>query len=337
MTSAMFTTHPLPVSDQFDAWRSWYASVFDIVSRQSAVEGFAARSAAWIRDGFGLNCVSTPPISKTRSKTLIRRNPVDHWCISVGKNGASDIRIGGTALVAPPGVPYVFSLGEEMRSDRSGDRIQLFLARDSFQEIASLLDSTRGTAIDTAGGRLLADYLLLLERNIPQLAPNDGPMLAGAIEAMLVACLAPSAGRSSVAKSQIDLTLMERVRHAVGRNLRSPTLGPERLCREAGTSRSRLYRLLEKEGGVAHYIQRRRLSESFSLLCDVSNDFSIGKVAEMLCFADGSSFSRAFRREFGMRPSDVRSRSQVGVPQTLPPRNLEGTAIRSFGEYLRSF
>ena len=57
----------------------------------------------------------------------------------------------------------------------------------------------------------------------------------------------------------IRVTLMERVRQAVRRNLRSPSLGPDKLCREAATSRSQLYRLLENEGGVKSYIQRRRL------------------------------------------------------------------------------
>ena len=228
------------------------------------------------------------------------------------------------------------SLGQETYQERERERIQLYLARDSFQAIAPLLEAAQGTALDTPEGRLLADYMLLLERNLPHLPPTDGPKLAAAIQAMLGACLAPSVGRMAEASRHIDLTLMERVRQAVRRNLRSPSLGPDKLCREAATSRSQLYRLLESEGGVAHYIQRRRLSESYSMLCDVSKNFPIGKVAEMLCFADGSSFSRAFRREFGMSPSDVRARSLVEVPRTMPPKRSASAGIHSFGEALRS-
>ena len=44
--------------------------------------------------------------------------------------------------------------------------------------------------------------------------------------------------------------------------------------------------------------------------------------AEMLCFADGSTFSRAFRREFGMSPSDVRARASSGMPPNAPSRNV---------------
>jgi AraC-like DNA-binding protein len=335
MIAATFTTHSLPLSEQFDAWRGWYASVFDTSPRVPTAGGFRAKTVSWMQGGFGFSRVSSPPILMNRTSILIRRNPVDHWCISLSKKSATELRIGARRVMIPARMPYVFSLGEEISTERSRDRIQLYLARDSFQAIAPLLDAARGTALETPEGHLLADYLLLLERHIPELPAEDGATLARAVQAMISACLAPSADRMAEATRQIDLTLMERVRQAVRKNLRSPSLGPDKLCREAATSRSQLYRLLEGEGGVAHYIQRRRLSESFSILCDPANSFPIGKVAEMLCFADGSSFSRVFRREFGMSPRDVRAGAVGGSPPKVPPRNAAAPGARSFSECLR--
>lgn len=336
MTPATFMTHPLPASEQFEAWRSWYASIFEIIARQPVAEGFRGKAVTWMLDGFAFSRVSTPPISANRSKINTRREPLDHWCVSLCKTNSSEYQGGSGWSMVPAMVPYVFSLGEEMSGERSRHRIQLYLARDSFQTIAPLLDAARGMALETPEGRLLADYMILLERNIPDLPALDAAKLAVAIQAMLSACLAPTSGRVAEAERHIDLTLMERVRQAVRRNLRSPSLGPDRLCREAATSRSQLYRLLEGEGGVVHYIQRRRLSESFSILCDVSNNVSIGRVAEMLCFADASSFSRAFRREFGMSPSDVRAGAIGGLPPTPPPRNAIASGAHSFSEILHS-
>jgi AraC-like DNA-binding protein len=188
---------------------------------------------------------------------------------------------------------------------------------------------------DTPLGRLLGDYMLLLEHELSNLSLEDAGRLENTVDAMLRACLAPSADRVALAKRQINLTLMERVRLAVGRHLRSPSLGPDKLCREAATSRSQLYRLLEGEGGVAHYIQRRRLSESFAILCDTSNNFSIAAIAEILCFADASSFSRAFRREFGMTPSDVRGASRGGLAPVVTPAGSSGPRTSSFADCLR--
>ena len=81
------------------------------------------------------------------------------------------------------------------------------------------------------------------------------------------------------------------------------------LCRQLGTSRSQLYRLMEGAGGVTHYIKRQRLFEGYAALCDTSNTRPIAAIAEELCFADRSAFTRAFRHEFGTRPSDVRAAS----------------------------
>jgi AraC-like DNA-binding protein len=337
MNPAIFTTHALSASEQFEAWRGWYDHVFDLDARQPTADGFHARNASWKMDGIVFSCVSAPPVSASRTKTLIRRNPLDHWVIALGKQHAADLSIGHGALHAPAKVPFFFSLADETRSERMGDRIQLYLSRDRFQSISRLLDGATGTVLDTPEGKLLADYLLLLERHLRYLPAEDSATLPAAVQAMVSACLAPTADRVAAARTHVDLTLMERVRQAVRRNLRSPSLGPDRLCREAATSRSQLYRLLESEGGVAHYIQRRRLSESFALLCDGSNNASIGKIAELLCFADGSSFSRAFRREFGLSPSDVRAASLAGLPPAAAQKSVGPSRARSFADCLRGF
>jgi AraC-like DNA-binding protein len=337
MIAETFSTYSLPASQQLEAWRNWYGAIFEATSAGSRDEGFAAANSIWSLNGFTLSRVSSPPTCIERTRHLLRRNHVDHWAFTVSKRTTSDIEVRDRALEVPPGVPFLLSLGEEMHIHRrqQDERVQLLLARDSFQAIAPLLDATRGTALDASRGRLLADYILLLERNLPNLTPEEGSRLPSAIQAMVSACLAPSVDRLAAAGREIDLTLMERVRRAVRRHLRSPSLGPDKLCREAATSRSQLYRLLEGEGGVARYIQRRRLSESFAILCDTSNNFSIAAIAETLCFADASNFSRAFRREFGTSPREVRTASLVGLAPAATSKVPAGSETHSFADYLR--
>ena len=337
MEPEKFTTHSLAVPEQTEAWRTWYDSVFDTTSLQRADKGFGATNLTWRLDGVVFSRVSTPAVAVVRTKAHIRRTPVDHWAITLSKRGATDVRSRDTSLTAPTGVPYVLSLGEEMYIERGEDeRLQLYLSRDRFYGIAPLLDASRGMALNTSQGRLLADYMVLLERNLPNLTPEDGSRLPDAIQAMLSTCLVPSIGRLGAVGRQIDLTLMERVRRAVRRNLRSPMLGPDTLCREAATSRSQLYRLLEGEGGVARYIQRRRLSECFAILCNTSSNFSVAAIAETLCFADASNFSRSFRREFGMSPSDVRAAALAGHLPVAIPKGAFAAGIQSFADCLRA-
>ena len=107
-------------------------------------------------------------------------------------------------------------------------------------------------------------------------------------------------------------------------------LTPERLCREAGMSRSTLYRLLDGEGGVAHYVQRQRLLASRAALADAATAKSVAAVADEFCFADASSFSRAFRREFGVAPRDVRA----GRAFASATRDRFGPNVRGLRECL---
>jgi AraC-like DNA-binding protein len=335
MISQTFSTDALPVPEQLEAWRRWLSPIFEVESLRPTQAGFVATNWNWTLAGFTVSRVRSPPTLVCRPASVIRRSPVDHWAITFSKHSPSEVQVRDSSLSAPPGTPVVLSLGEEMRVSRSqhDDRLQLLLSRDHFGAIAHHLEALKGTLLQSAQANLLADYMLMLERHLPNLAPEDVDGLPKAVEAMLAACLGSSADRVATAQRQIDFTLMERVRRVVRRHLRSPSLGPDKVCREAAMSRSQLYRVLEGEGGVAHYIQRRRLSESFALLCDASQNLQIGKIAEMLCFADASSFSRAFRQEFGVTPREVRVASLAG--QTPPPPKSPG--VPSFSESLRGF
>lgn len=314
MQSDRFDTADVPKAEQYEAWLGWFDRVFDVDPGTPPEHGFRATSEIWAMDGCALNRVSAPPVRVARTRTLIRRNPLDPWCITIGRHTTSAVASAGREFKASPGVPFVVSLGNEMVSQRDQDeRLQLYLSRDDFSDIAPILDSSRGVAVDTPMGALLADYLFMLERRLADIPAEDLPRLKEAISAMVAACVAPTPGRLAEATEQLDLGRLERVRCAVRKHLRSPALGPRLLCRYVGTSRSQLYRLLESEGGVARYIQRQRLLAAYAILSDMSADKPIATIAEEFCFADASGFSRAFRQEFGISPSDQRAASRAGT------------------------
>jgi len=66
--------------------------------------------------------------------------------------------------------------------------------------------------------------------------------------------------------------------------------------------------------GVAHYTLRRRLLGAHKALSDPANKRLIFEIAEDCGFSGGTEFSRAFKREFGYRPTDVRMGLSNGVP-----------------------
>ena len=331
MKAETFSTSAVPAPHQFDAWMDWFDGIFDVLPHTSPRDGFCAESETWRIGGCMVSRVRAPAIRVERNVTHVRRNPLHHWVITLSRQVTSQVSSGDTALSVPPGIPFVLSLADQLTSERPEDqRLQLYMSRDKFADLAPALDRARGTALATPLGALLSDYLVLLERILPDVTPDDLPRLSDAIGAMVAACLASEQERAGAAGPQIDLVRLERIRRVVRRYLRSPALGPRLLCHRLAMSRSKLYRLMDAEGGVARYIQRERLHEAYALLSDPSVDRSITVIAEELCFADTSGFSRAFRREFGSSPSDVRAEAQAARPDMpyVCAGDAEGGSLR---------
>jgi AraC-like DNA-binding protein len=320
MNSVRFSTRELTKPRQLEAWRGWYADSFEVAPLDGPDRGFAGESEVWKLDGVALVSVSAPPLRAIRTKSLIRRDPTDHWVITIGKR-ATGLMLEKDQMSVPAGVPFVLSLGDFSASQRDLDnRLQLHIARDKFSAIAPALDAARGQAVSTPLGSMLAEYIKLLERQLPSLTDEDARNLPQAIAAMVAACVAPAADRMTAAYGQINATLKDKARRCIQGNLRSHKLGPDMLCRELGMSRSSLYRLLEAEGGVTRYIQRHRLAESFAQLSDPSNTKPIVAIADELGMLDPSSFSRAFRRQFGISPTDVREATRAGLAPSVARR-----------------
>jgi len=320
MTPLVLSTRALKSRDQFDAWRTWFSPVFEI-SRAHEQNDFIAENKVWDLGGLLISRVSAPSVRVLRAKSNLRRASVDHWVLGYCWHGSTGIRTKASDLVVPSGVPYLWSFGDESESQRTEvDRIQILLPRDTHAEMASLLDASTGSALNSPLGHLLGEYLVLLDRWLPRLKSEELPPMTAAVRSMIFACVAPSADRIVIADSEIGRVNLERARRAVRNNLKSPSLSPTSLSTIVGISRSTLYRLFEHIGGVCHYIQYQRLLAGYSALSDPENRQSIQSISTDFCFTDPSTFSRAFKREFGQSPSDVRSAAASGVPRTAPPR-----------------
>ena len=317
---SVFSTQGLPPRDQFDAWQAWHAPMVETVaSPHGPGAGFAAESRLWLLDGMAIGLVRSPGLGVICTSAHCRRDPVDHWVLTIGLGTTTQVVVGGMTHAVPARVPFLASLGEACESQRARDeRLHLYIARDRFPALTGVLDSLRGPLAGPLA-TLLADYLDILRRALPDLSATDLKRLPAAIAGMVACCIDTAALPEPQAAAQIDHALRHRIRQVVRRRLRSPSLGPLAICRELGISRSRLYRLLEDEGGVARYIQNLRLDACHAALADAEDTRTIGTIAEQHGFYDPSSFSRVFRRRFARPPGEVRAAALVGLAPP-PPR-----------------
>jgi AraC-like DNA-binding protein len=173
-----------------------------------------------------------------------------------------------------------------------------------------------GVVLRGGVGALFAGFLADLPQALEDCAPEDLGDIARLLRDLLAAALR-QAGRREAAETPAEATLRSRARRYISRNLVAD-LDVATLCRELGASRSSLYRAFEREGGVASYVQRRRLARIYRLLSDPAERRSVSELAGLHGFHDNSHFSRLFRRTFGCGPRAVRERAAALPPIEAP-------------------
>lgn len=310
------TTDAVPRQTQFAFWQASMAAHLDL-SRPRSRQGdaFPASSTSWRFGSLMLSQTRLPPCNYRRSAAHIRRDSLDHWIIAICRRGLQRQRSGEVDIEMQRGLPYVFSMAEPFEAERAGtemDWLTLYVPRDSAVELERPLAALRNRPLDGALGALLGDHLAALEECMPQLSEAEGARLATATLAVLAAAIMPRAEADFGAGDRMAELQRARIKRLIRENLGAATLGPARLCAQAGMSRSQLYRLLEPSGGVARHIQLERLRAAYRLLADPAERRGIARVAEAVGFFEPSTFSRAFRQEYGCSPRDVRMAAKGG-------------------------
>ncbi|MFG1401108.1 helix-turn-helix transcriptional regulator [Xanthobacter sediminis] len=329
-----FSTKGIPPRDQFEAWRCFVGATAEVSLVEPQRVGFAADMEVWDLGSMAFVRAALPGAGFRRRYRNLRRAALDHWCLLLTGRP-------GTGLGAPfaPGSRHLRMRHLGRSFDQASDdssMLLVYICRDLFTREAGALDAIPGHVPETAFSGIVSDYLVALSRHMGGLSRSDLPGLVDSTRALLVAWVSADGDSRAAAAGAIELTLRERVRAHVAGRLLSPALTPDSICQAVGVSRSRLYRLFEDIGGVAAYIRSQRLHAAMGRLRDPLPHGTVATIAEDYGFPDPSSFARAFRREFGMSPSDAREAARAGhvpEPRTAAPR-VEGAA--DLGRLLRA-
>lgn len=335
-----FSTEQLPAHDRFDAWREYLRPVADLAPAADGVGTSAIDLACWDLGNFAM-CQERN--SGTRfSRTLRRVKTVfaDHWYLFLIKAGSNWVVSdggwsSGQEIRGAPGQLSLYSLGEAFHGEMNPiEVLMLFIPRDAFVRQAGRLDRLNNTIIDTTRGQLLSDYMLALERQLPNLTHDEVPAIVRATEAMIAACLTPTPHSLEDARDGVILSLGERARKVVQARLSDPRLTPACLAKSIGVSRSALYRLFEPHGGAARYVRNTRLAAAHRALCDLTETRQIQQIAGSFGFTSSQEFSRAFRLRYGYSPSELRADISRSTLHLGRDPVIEGG--RTLGEFLRT-
>jgi len=288
-------TSAAPPAEQFDLYRSWNSNLGDVTLLREKFSSFNARQQVWQLGSLALMSLDYRGTGYRRRWSNKKDPVVDHWILSVPLTVSDN---GGPSI---PGQLHWHCLAAPYEAEGEDDgALALLLPRDfAFSQPYDL-------AIRPEMAALIVDYLQLLHRSLPNRMERDAEHIAVATTTLLAACLAPSRDHLVEAEGPINGVIMARAKKLIAAQLAKRDLSPEKLCRDLNISRSRLYRIFEPSGGISNYIRRQRLLRTRDILSDDTDRRSISLIAEEWGFMDPSTYSRTFRREFGMTPKEAR-------------------------------
>ncbi len=165
---------------------------------------------------------------------------------------------------------------------------------------ASVVDTRRGL------GALASAWVGQYLRELRGLAAGDAVQAMDTLLPLLCDCHASAVGRPHAAGADPH-DLLARLLAFVHAHRSDPDLTPEALRRHFGLSRRQLYAAFAScEEGPATLIRRSRLAAARDQLVQ-QPAHPIAQVAYASGFSSLSDFGRAFRREYGMTPSELRA------------------------------
>lgn len=156
---------------------------------------------------------------------------------------------------------------------------------------------------DSGPARLLVRYMHALALELPTLGQAAGVAAANAALELLRAAIEPQLPHDRAAAR-------EAIRAEIGRHVRThlqdPELGPASIARAYAMSVRALHALFEDvDASVAGLVRSQRLARCMEDL-QRRNGGSVTEIAFRWGFCDAAHFSRVFKREFGVTPSEIR-------------------------------
>ena len=269
--------------------------------------GHAFESTVWNLGAMVVARNAFPARHVIRTHERARVDQLDHYHLQVA---SSTLRIdaNGERLIVPAGAPLFLDLSQpaDMQNDE-GQSIQVFIPRDSLDELLPGPRGLHATSPQGANGGLVADLLRSLVGRLPAMTIAEGNDAAKATMQLIAASVAPTPRTLERARPALEASLLRQACRYIELHLDDPGLGPLSICNALCISRASLYRLFESYGGVAAHIMERRLHRIHETISQREQRRPLARISEEHGFKSAAHFSRAFRRQFGYAPSEVRA------------------------------
>ena len=305
-----FDTDDLPENERFDIWRSGVHAHRVWLPEGADPAQFSAHVVAWTLGEVVLARSRLPAICLARTPEMARADGEDWVSLAFQLSGTTVYTLdkGDFVRTVGPGEIIAFDTTRDFKAETSVQEvITCQISRRAIRQVMREIPPHHGHVIDGAWGRLLADCMLSLVRQLPEMAATDALGLSRTLVQLVAACLKAKSDTQARSVGRRAADVRHRAETYLERNLASPDLNPSSICKALGVSKASLYRAFAGSNGITSYIRKRRLETIHVLLNDPRETRGIGTVAYQYGFVSEAHFSRVFRQKFGLSPRDVRA------------------------------
>ncbi len=300
-----------------DGWAEAVGRSFYPLTLERAQTRFTA-SIRQTALGLGLSVaeVSCDANDLHRTPRMVRESPNDDLLLLIQLAGESTIaqrdrqvRVrAGSATLCDPLVEYKVTSGD------ASHQLVIMLPRATVRSLASPVSEVRLQLLEPRSLSLRA-LTAICEEAVSQgeVDPIEAESIGAVVTDLARSMLTANARGPARPRSREELAARARTlikdRHA------DPAVTSADLADELGVSARSLAALLKDDGGPRTMLRSTRLRTARSMLADGDHaHLTIGEVAASSGFADQTTFIRAFKREFGALPSEVRERHALILP-----------------------
>jgi AraC-like DNA-binding protein len=301
-----------PIQDQFAYWHDVICDVFIPMTPRRSIPSVGFAGSVEAR---ALGEVNRTDVWSQAQQTLhgpreVELSGGEFYFVNLMVAGHCRVQQGDRTSVVSPGqlwvvdttVPYFLDFDSQWR---------MFTFRVPHKLLSSRLSNPgQGTAMPIDGGSGIGGLAAAMMRSMWKLEEPDSAQVRVELEQSFAAVVSAALGAGDRGEPARH-ALRADVLRFVTANLGDPGLSVVGVCRRFAISPRLLHRLFEgQEHTFAETVRTMRLEQCARLLADPLNRSTVTDIAVRYGFTDSASFSRAFRRSFGIAPREMREQSR---------------------------
>lgn len=315
--ASTWSTAQLPAREQFGRWCEFVneAHLHWSIER-SSFDFFPA----FIREGrFGdfrtANLTASPQarVKGTRSAAEIAQDDEALYNFLYIAAGSECLTIDGEDIELLPGNLVLWDTTRPMDfvTGTGLHQVTLAVAHSRLHRIFPRASEFVGKPMSCASGlnKLFIDHLLALENQFGDLTKEQAWRVLDTTLNLAVTVLENG---TEIVKRNGNCDLLEKIRKYIDENLDDYELCVASIAKKHNISPRHTHRIFGEEGiSVSNYITSRRLDRcKIELASPACSENSVTDIAFRWGFNDSSTFSKVFKREFGISPREFRRRNR---------------------------